>query len=92
MLYLIKINNMPAYNTLPAGVVVQHVSRLLASSLVLQRLTKNQMDIYRTPATEIWTPKSDEYVPEVVESQNVKKLKGMFDSLTQEKSFPRSTI
>lgn len=60
----------------PASVVA-YISRLLASSLPLQKLSKNQMEIYRTPSTEVWTFKSEEYVPQVVTSQNVKKLKGM---------------
>jgi hypothetical protein len=48
----------------------------MASSVPLQQLTKSQLEIYRTPATELWTPKSEEYVAQVVESQNIKKLKG----------------
>ena len=48
----------------------------MASSVPLQQLTNNQLEIYRTPSTELWTPKSEEYVAQVVESQNIKKLKG----------------
>jgi hypothetical protein len=63
------------------GAVVSHASRLMASSVPLQQLTNNQLEIYRTPSTELWTPKSEEYVAQVVESQNIKKLKGqkMYD-------------
>lgn len=68
-----------------AGAVVSHASRLMASSVPLQQLTNNQLEIYRTPSTELWTPKSEEYVAQVVESQNIKKLKGKL-------SPPRSLI
>jgi len=59
------------------GTVVSRLSHFLASSVPLQQLTKYQLEIYRAPANEVWNPKSEEYVPQVVESQNIKKLKGL---------------
>jgi hypothetical protein len=49
---------------------------MFAAHFTLQRVTQNQMEIFRTPADVIWVPKSDEYKAEVVEDTNVRKLKG----------------
>ncbi len=58
--------------------MLDFISRLLESNKFLHAMTQAQIEIYHTPDDTLWIPKSTEYVPEVRESINIKRLKGKF--------------
>ncbi|KAL6074695.1 eIF-2-alpha kinase activator GCN1 [Balamuthia mandrillaris] len=56
--------------------IISQIKRQLAKNETLERVSKAQEDIYKTPADMLWEPKSDVYVPQVRENKNIRVLKG----------------